>query len=551
MHDYTRSTPNLHQNSTSPKLQRALALAKLGFRVHPVEDGTRKPHLTGYADLATTDEAQLREWWARWPDANPGIICGPESGILILDVDKRNGGDTSLADLEAQYGELPVTWTVETRDGWHYYFRHPGDCSIRYGKLAPGIELLGAGRNAVGAGSYRRADKDGPEHTYEWLDCQRPTDIPLADLPHWLRLRAFERGLVQASTLPRLSTQTLGTSQVKAQKTRLHSGDDGEAGEGKISPTTGVLLLAESSTPLLEMSDFPAHIDKDFISALFTRWDVTKRCLDVLGLSHVTRTNQKFRCIIHRESDPSACIFKSAYNGGEYRYADHHSGKHEGTETTLTCSLITVYFAKKTGLPLTTRLNAPSYVTWALRLLIEAGVLPPHIIKAPRLKGETTFYEQVVYEGFQSLLAAKWLYERASTPFTHTFAAQWCHISPEHAAMAICGLLRKGYIMGTGDFAKNAAMFTLGTRSLINRRARRLKAQAKQHAPQPAKQADIVADIQPDIDATLKANEAQHGAYPDIDDPDFALVCPHGYETWATCEQCEAEADKRASPVCT
>jgi hypothetical protein len=394
-YEYSTSTPFLHANSASAPLEDALALAALGFRIHPLEAGKKKPHLKGYQDFATTDEAQIRQWWTRWPHANPGIICGAGSSILILDIDRRHGGDKSLAELEARYSELPITWTSQTRDGFHVYLRHPQDCVIQYGRLAPGIEVLGEGRNAVGVGTYLQADKDEPEHFYRWADFPRPSDIPLADLPHWVRLIAFERGLVEQTPLPRLSTQTLGTSQVKAQKTRLHSGGIGEGGEGENSPTTGVLLLAESSTSLLEMSDLPSHIDKEFISSLFARWDVTKRCLDVLGLSHVMRTNQKFRCIIHRESDPSACIFKSDYNGGEYRYADHHSGKHEGTEKTLTCSLITVYFAKKTGLPLTTRLNAPSYVTWALRLLIEAGVLPPHVIKAPRLKGEMTFYEGV------------------------------------------------------------------------------------------------------------------------------------------------------------
>ena len=38
--------------------------------------------------------------------------------------------------------------------------------------------------------------------------------------------------------------------------------------------------------------------------------------------------------------------------------------------------------------------------------------------------------------------------------------------------------------------------------------------------------------------------ESTSSACPDmtmVNDPEFALVCPHGYETWATCEKCEAE----------
>jgi hypothetical protein len=71
-----------------------------------------------------------------------------------------------------------------------------------------------------------------------------------------------------------------------------------------------------------------------------------------------------------------------------------------------------------------------------------------------------------------------------------------------------------------------------------------LRAQAKHQTPQPTKQADILADVQPEIDATLQANEAQHGAYPDaqaLDDNHCSLCggevnneidfcCPHCHD---------------------
>ena len=31
-------------------------------------------------------EDEVEEWWARWPDANVGIVTGRVSGIVVLDV---------------------------------------------------------------------------------------------------------------------------------------------------------------------------------------------------------------------------------------------------------------------------------------------------------------------------------------------------------------------------------------------------------------------------------------------------------------------------------
>jgi Bifunctional DNA primase/polymerase, N-terminal len=547
-YECNRSTPFLHVNSTSPKLQRALALAKLGFRVHPLEAGTKKPHLTGYKDLATTDEAQLRLWWARWPDANPGIICGQGSGSLVLDIDRRNGGEESLVALERAYSELPLTWLSITRDGFQAYFRQPKDCIVKYGQLASGIELLGEGRNVVGVGSARAADEDHAEHIYEWADCQRPTDIPMADLPQWVMDLARRKGLVQTVASTKVSSQTSGTNQVEI-KTHPSPSDK------ETATTGGVFLLTGCSTPLLEMNEIPAKIDKAYIKQLFSDWRVAQQCIAIYGL-HVPAPSKKFWCVVHPEKKTQSAALMKAHDG-EYRYSDLHHKVREGEDSPPTYSLTSVYFAKRTGRPLTTRLDAPSYVTWSLRLLVEAGVLPPCVIKAPKLRGETSFYECVVYEGFQQLLATKWIYEKAPTPFTWEFASAWCNISEENVGMAMSALLSKGYIRGTGDFANKAALFTLGTRSLINRRARRLKAQAKHQMPQPTKQAEIFANVQPDIDAMLKANEAPSRAWPDMTIADKWIHCQHcgtpydeNYLTF-TCTSCGFSPEERASPVCT
>ena len=58
-------------------------------------------------DDATTDTEVIARWWTRWPTANIGIR--PVPGLVVLDVDPRSGGNTTLAELIQQNGPLPET----------------------------------------------------------------------------------------------------------------------------------------------------------------------------------------------------------------------------------------------------------------------------------------------------------------------------------------------------------------------------------------------------------------------------------------------------------
>ena len=75
-------------------------------------------------DDATTDEAIVRELWARWPDANVGIVTGP-SDLVVIDVDPKNGGDESFAFLRSEIGPeaFETVTTLTGGGGEHYYFR--------------------------------------------------------------------------------------------------------------------------------------------------------------------------------------------------------------------------------------------------------------------------------------------------------------------------------------------------------------------------------------------------------------------------------------------
>ena len=88
---------------------------------------------------ATDDLATVFRWWRAEPRANVGIVAKP-SGLLILDVDPRDGGDESLHELERALGPLPETVRAETGGGGeHYLCQHPGG-DLR-GKAAPGVDV--------------------------------------------------------------------------------------------------------------------------------------------------------------------------------------------------------------------------------------------------------------------------------------------------------------------------------------------------------------------------------------------------------------------------
>ena len=136
---------------------------------HPITEN-------GHKD-ATTEEEKILEWSAKFPDANIGIRTGSESGVIVLDIDPRHDGATSLAQLERKFGNLPATLEVLTGGGGrHLYYRHPGGIIRNKANIAPGIDLRGDGGYVVAPPSrhvslqhYRWQTKCQPVAAPAWL----------------------------------------------------------------------------------------------------------------------------------------------------------------------------------------------------------------------------------------------------------------------------------------------------------------------------------------------------------------------------------------------
>jgi hypothetical protein len=171
----------------------ALAYARRGFSVFPVYEivngrcacgkndcgGIGKHPRTehGFKD-ATTDEVVVKRRWERWPHANIGIRTGAPSGVFVIDVDPRNGGDEALEQAIRRHGPLPGTLEAWTGGGGkHLLFEHPGfpvRCSA--GVLGLGLDEKGDGGYIVAAPSIHASGA-----RYRWAN---QSDI--AEAPEWL-----------------------------------------------------------------------------------------------------------------------------------------------------------------------------------------------------------------------------------------------------------------------------------------------------------------------------------------------------------------------------
>lgn len=115
-----------------------------GWAVFPVKKDKTPYTKNGFKD-ASKDPVKIQEMFEKFPDALVGVATGKESGIVVLDIDVKNGagGDESLRELERKYGPLPDTMQGLTPSGGrHYYFKYIQPIGRIIGRW-PGIDILG------------------------------------------------------------------------------------------------------------------------------------------------------------------------------------------------------------------------------------------------------------------------------------------------------------------------------------------------------------------------------------------------------------------------
>jgi putative DNA primase/helicase len=181
--------------SDSPILQAALAYATKGWPVFPCRADTKAPLIKAWQRNASTDAAQIRNWWGSWPAAMIGLPLGGATGLFALDFDPRQeiDGETgevtqfTYAQLKAETeamigGELPPTAASRTPSGgFHIFYRQPADSGgeIRNrGNLPAHVDVRGQGGYVIAPPSVRA---DGA--AYRWVERRDPQACPPAEAP--------------------------------------------------------------------------------------------------------------------------------------------------------------------------------------------------------------------------------------------------------------------------------------------------------------------------------------------------------------------------------
>lgn len=159
--------------ANSDLLDAALAYTDQGLRVFPVAQNKQPLTPNGFHD-ATTDRDQVTAWFSA--DV-AGIGAPVPEGVLIVDVDIRNGGGKSMRELKRAH-RFPPTRTATTGGGGsHYWYRYDPELRLR-NKLAVGVDVKAGGKG------YIILPPSGIGDGYSWGG--EGLDEAVADAPEWM-----------------------------------------------------------------------------------------------------------------------------------------------------------------------------------------------------------------------------------------------------------------------------------------------------------------------------------------------------------------------------
>jgi putative DNA primase/helicase len=211
-------------------LEPALGYARRGWPVFPCHwagEQRKRPLIERGLLGATRDEAQIRDWWGRWPNALIGIPTGRATGFVVLDVDTKgavNGFDT-LAELG--FAILPNTPMVHTpTGGLHLDFRALDNPEIRNTAGAKG-RGIGVGLDWRGEGGY--VVVPSPGSGYHWDPHWNVDTVPLHPVPNALLPREPARLLTGArSVRPATGLSPYAEGALDGACRRIIAAPDGE-----------------------------------------------------------------------------------------------------------------------------------------------------------------------------------------------------------------------------------------------------------------------------------------------------------------------------------
>jgi hypothetical protein len=166
---------------TSPGMA-ALEYRRRGWSVIPIATGGKKPPIKwkGFQERRPT-EAELKNWYAQWPDAGVALVLGPVSRVLVIDVDGPEAYLTLIRRLGAEPMAPKALSGSRSPYRFHLFFRHPeGRIGGEENETPwhPKLEFKDGGRFVVLPPS--RHPKGG---RYAWVEGRSPDDLEPPEIP--------------------------------------------------------------------------------------------------------------------------------------------------------------------------------------------------------------------------------------------------------------------------------------------------------------------------------------------------------------------------------
>lgn len=234
----------------------AQRLAAEKIAVFPLGPRQKKP-ISGALTYknATTDPTQIDKWWTQYPEANIGVQPG-RSGLIVLDIDPKNGGVQSLEKLEEEIQTNLTSRSVRTGSGGlHFYYRLPegmGPVPNHIG-IRDGIDLICEKNHVVGPGSIH---PNGG--SYEWVD----ESAEIEEAPDWL-IKLVDKTRRPITQLPSANIPGLKGRLANSTKQFLEEGaPDGQWNQTLYKAARDFLQQGYSESEFLEQAEqITGHLD--------------------------------------------------------------------------------------------------------------------------------------------------------------------------------------------------------------------------------------------------------------------------------------------------
>lgn len=152
-------------------LNHAREAYKQGFSLIPLKEGSKLPNLQKGHEFLRREPT--KDEYKSFKFGNYGIVCGPLSGICVLDVDYPDGLHTlDRLDIDPESYAAPTV--ITPGGGRHYYFKYNPNVRTGVAVVGEGVDIRSEGSYVVGPGSTIDGEAYRWKLSLEEMDLEEP-----------------------------------------------------------------------------------------------------------------------------------------------------------------------------------------------------------------------------------------------------------------------------------------------------------------------------------------------------------------------------------------